>query len=996
MKQITLTIDGQGVSVPKGATVLDAIRRVGLYVPTLCHDPELKPYGACRLCIVHIEGLRGLPTSCTTPAQEGMVVQTETEEIRKVRKTIMELAIANHPSDCLVCEKNQECEFLKVARYVGVDQKSIERMRRGALDRSVDKSNPAFDFDPNKCILCGKCVRVCHELTGIGAIDFAFRGKETVVATFGAKPWSMSQCQNCGECVEHCPTGALSPKPFRLPQREVQTVCPYCGVGCSISLGVRGREIVRVRGVKENSVNQEGLCVKGRFGLDFVNHPDRLAKPLIRKQGAAKVAVGESSLPGGIRESRTVSRPELSDIFREAEWDEALDLVARELARIRDNHGPDSIGMVSSAKCTNEENYVMQKFARAVIGTNNVDHCARLCHASTVTAALAAFGSGAMSNSISDIDRADMLFVIGSNTMECHPIIGRRIKRAVRFHGAKLIVADPRMTELGEMADVCLNHFPGTDVALLNGMMRQIVDAGLHNKKFIEERCEDFEPFLESLDKYPLQYVEDITNVSADKIREAALLFGKAKRAIVFYGMGITQHTTGTDNVKAVANLLMLTGNIGRPGTGFSPLRGQNNVQGACDLGALPNVYPGYQPVTNPQVKEKFEKAWGKELSDRPGLTLTEMFQSVHEGRLKAMYIMGENPTMSEPDANHARTALANLDFLVVQDLFLTGTAEFADVVLPAASFAEKDGTFTNTERRVQLVRKAIDPPGEARVDWEITSEISRRLGYPMEYDSSADIMDEIAAVTPIYGGIHHDRLKKGGLQWPCLDRRHKGTPVLHKDRFARGRGKFHVVHDKPPAELPSRAYPLILTTGRILEHWHTGSMSHRSHILEALQPESRVELSPVDAAHLGIEDGDIVSLESRRGKVYTKVRKAARVNPGQAFMAFHWLDAPANMLTNPALDPVAKIPEYKVASVRAILEVLERAAEDNAFLTALAENPAGVLGSYDLTPEHREALLNMDFEALEKWIGPLDGRLKVWLKHRLSQEPLVEEVRVE
>lgn len=975
MKQISLSIDGSPVKVPHGSTVLDAIRKAGRYVPTLCHDPELKPYGACRLCIVQIEGVRGLPTSCTIPAQEGMVVHTETDEIRRIRKTIVELAVANHPYDCLLCRKNQECDLLEVARYVGVEKASVDRMRKGALDRVIDTSNPAFDFDPNKCILCGKCVRVCHELTGVGAIDFAFRGKDTVVATFGGRPLALSQCQNCGECVEHCPTGALSPKCPLVPEREVETICPYCGVGCSIYLGIRGRNIVRVRGAKENGVNQEGLCVKGRFGLDFVNHPDRLTKPLIRKDGAPKRAAN-----GNVRE-----------MFREAEWDEALDRIARELSRIREQASPDAIGVVSSAKCTNEENYVIQKFARAVIGTNNVDHCARLCHASTVTAALAAFGSGAMSNSISDIEHADVLFVIGSNTTECHPIIGRRIKRAVKFGGARLIVADPRVTELGEMADVCLNHFPGTDVALLNGMMRQIVDAELENKRFISERCEDYDPFRESLNEYPLSYVAEITDVPADKIRKAAMLFGKAKRAIVLYGMGITQHTTGTDNVKAVANLLLLTGNIGRRGTGFSPLRGQNNVQGACDLGALPNVFPGYQAVANQEIRERFEKAWGTSLSDKPGLTLTEMFSAIHDGRLKAMYIMGENPTMSEPDANHAKQALGKLDFLVVQDLFLTGTAEFADVILPATSFAEKDGTFTNTERRVQLVRRAIDPPGEARVDWEITAEIARRLGYPMSYASSAEIMDEIAAVTPIYGGIHHDRLAHGGLQWPCLDRKHKGTQILHKDRFARGRGKFHVLHDQPPAELPSRAYPLVLTTGRILEHWHTGSMSHRSRVLEELAPESSVELSPADAALLGIEDGDMVSLSSRRGNVYTKARKTRRVNPGQAFMAFHWLDAPANTLTNPVFDPVAKIPEYKVASVKAMLAVLERAAEDNAFLTALAENPSGVLSAYDLTPEHREALLKADFKAIEKWIGPLEERLRVWLKHRLEQENLSE-----
>jgi len=455
--------------------------------------------------------------------------------------------------------------------------------------------------------------------------------------------------------------------------------------------------------------------------------------------------------------------------------------------------------------------------------------------------------------------------------------------------------------------------------------------------------------------------------------------------------MGITQHTTGTDNAKTIANLLMLTGNLGRKGTGFSPLRGQNNVQGACDMGALPVVYPGYQRVDNPAVREKFQNGWGKNLSEKPGLTITEMVQAAYEGQLKALYVMGENPMLSEPDLNHAKEALARLELLVVQDIFLTETAQMADVILPAASFAEKDGTFTNTERRVQRVRKALDPPGEARLDWEIIAEISKRLGYPMNYQSSAEIMNEIARLTPIYGGIDHDRLNRGGLQWPCSDMKHPGTPTLHKGQFTRGRGKFHVVHDQPPAELPTSAYPILLSTGRILEHWHTGSMSHRSHVLETLVPESHVEINPADASRLGAVEGDVISLSSRRGAVQTKVRKTHRVRPGQAFMAFHWREAPANRLTNPALDPQAKIPEFKVASVKAMLTVLEMAAEDNRFLTALAENPAGVLASYDLTPEHRKALVDGDIASIEKWVGPLEERMQVWLKARLKQENISE-----
>ena len=971
MKTIRLSINQAMVSVPKGTTVLEAVRKAGIYVPTLCDDPRLKPYGACRLCIVAIDGMRGLTTSCTTPAEEGMVVHTETEEIQRVRKSIVEMTIANHPYDCLLCDKSEECQLLKVARYVGVDKTCIDGLRRGLMSKPVDISHPAFDFDPNKCILCAKCVRTCNEIVGLGAIDIAFRGSRTRISPFGSKAMAHSICQSCGECLERCPTGAIMPKHALSPEREVKTICPYCGVGCSIHLGIRGRKIVRVRGDEDSVVNQGELCVKGRFGLDFVHHPDRLVRPLIRREDAPK----------------TVIESEHSQFFREATWDEALERVTREISKSRAEYGPDAIGVLSSAKCTNEDNYLIQKLARAVLGTNNVDHCARLCHASTVAAALSAFGDGAMSNSISDIEHAEVLLVIGSNTTECHPIIGRRIKRAVRSKGSKLIVADPRVIELSELADIHLSHLPGTDVALLNGIMSCIIQEGLYDRHFVDERCEAFQPFVDFMGTLTLETVEQITGVPKESIRESAVMFGKAKSAIVLYGMGITQHTTGTDNVKTIANLLMLTGNLGRQGTGFSPLRGQNNVQGACDMGALPNVFPGYQRVDNLQVREKFEAAWGTSLSGRPGLTLVDMFHKANEGKLKALYVVGENPMLSEADLNQARGALSKLDFLVVQDLFLTETAQFADVVLPAASFAEKDGTFTNTERRVQRVRAAFEPPGEAWPDWKIIVEVARRLGYSWAYQSSAEIMDEIAQLTPIYGGVHHDRLEPRGLQWPCWNREHPGTPILHEGRFTRGQGLFHVVHDKPPAELPSGAYPILLTTGRILEHWHTGSMSHRSRVLEALVPESRVEMSPVDAARLGVEEGDEVSLSSKRGKVWTKVRKTNRVKPGQAFMPFHWRDAPANVLTNPATDPLARIPEYKVASVRAMLAVIERASEDNRFLAALIENPVGALKSYNLTPEHRAALAAGDIESIEKWVGPLDERVRLWVRSRLEKE---------
>lgn len=972
MKPVAVTIDCQRIIVPPGTTVLEASRQAGADIPTLCNDPDLKPYGACRLCIVRIEGIRGFPTSCTTPVREGMIVETHSEAIDRARRKIVEMNIANHPEDCLVCERSNSCELLRLARKLNVERTVVDRLRRRPrASKPIDISHPALRFDPDKCVLCGKCVRTCHEIAGIGAIDFAFRGDRSQISPFGAKPLSESVCRSCGECVTRCPTGALTARPFRSPEREVRTLCPYCGVGCGIVIGIQNRSIVSVRGDEHNPVNRGGLCVKGRFGIDFVHHPDRLRKPLIRRPGILRTEIQNPPL----------------DAFREAEWDEALDRVAAAIEEIRLMHSPDAIGLVSSAKCTNEDNYMVQKLARAVIGTNNVDHCARLCHASTVAAAIESFGSGAMSNSMDDVDHADVVLVIGSNTTECHPILGRKILRAVREGRLALIVADPRAIDLSESARIRIAHLPGTDVALLHGMMRHIVDCGLQNTQFIEQRCEGYETFLKSLEQYSPESVARITGVPVDTIRGAAELFGQAERAMILYGMGITQHITGTDNVKAIANLLLLTGNIGRQGTGFSPLRGQNNVQGACDMGVLPNVYPGYQSVGDPDAQAKFQKAWERPPNPNPGLTLTDMFQACHEGKIKGMYIVGENPMLSEPDLRHVEEALADLDFLVVQDLFLTETARMADVVLPAASFAEKDGTFTNTERRIQRIHRALDPPGEARGDWEILADVSSRLGYPMKYDGPAAIMEEIASLTPSYGGIRFNRLENGGLQWPCPSLDHPGTAMLHVERFTCGKGRFHAIENIPPAELPSGEYPLLLNTGRILEHWHTGSMSRRATVLNALVPEGCVEIHPEDASRFGLNQGDTVNLESKRGRIQTKVKKTRRTPPGQAFMAFHWNEAPVNMLTNAALDPTAKIPEYKVASIKVVLDVLERASRDNAFLAALGKNPAGTLKDYDLTEEHLAALSAGDIPRIEEWVGALDPRMKDWLKRRLAQE---------
>ena len=971
-ENITLSVDGQYVEASTGMTVLEAARSVGIYITTLCYDPDLNPYGACRLCVVEIESMRGLPTSCTTPVADGMVVHTETPRVNQSRRITMELIIANHHGDCLTCAKNQQCELQNIARYLDIDQEHFDQLRKGTQIIPIDHSHPAFERNLNKCILCAKCVRACHEIAGVGAIALAFRGYSAKVATSGDKPILESTCESCGECLARCPTGALVPKNEKQATREVKTICPYCGVGCSLYLGIRGNEIVSVRGDKDSPVNKGGLCVKGRFGFDFVKHPDRLTKPMIRNKGRGK----DIKVNGNFRE-----------VFREASWDEALGLVAERFEQVKTKYGPDSIGVLSSAKFTNEENYLVQKFARVVLGTNNIDHCARLCHASTVVGAIAAFGEGAMSNSFSDFAKADLLFIIGSNTTDCHPIIGRIIRQRVKLHGTKLIVADPRSIELSNLATVHLPHKPGSDVALLNAMMNVIISEGLHDSKFIEERTEGFEEFADTVKDYTPEMAAKITGVPQADIVEAAHLFASAERAAILYGMGITQHTTGTDNVKSVANLLMLTGNMGREGTGFSPLRGQNNVQGACDMGALPNVYPGYQKVDNPDVKLKFEKAWGCSLSEKPGLPVTEMTGAAHQGSIKAMYVIGENPLMSEPSLEHTRKAMENLEFLVVQDIFPTDTAVMADVILPAAVFAEKDGTFTNTERRVQKLRKAVEPLGEAKPDWEILCELARMMGYDFDYHDTEEIMEEIASVAPIYGGIYHDRLDGYGLQWPCRDREHPGTSMLHQGQFTRGRGKFHAIEYKLPAESVSEGFPLILTTGRVLEHWHTGSMSRRSMVLNNLNPNGKVDIHPDDALKLGIVEGDLVTLTSERGKLETKVHVTDKTSPGLAFMAFHWSESPVNILTNTALDPVAKIPEFKVSAIKAILSVLDRAAQDNEVFARLVDNPSEVLKEYNLTSEEHAAIVSGDIRKIESWVGKLDDRLSTWLIARLQQE---------
>jgi len=829
-----------------------------------------------------------------------MRISTESKAVRSQRKRTLELILSEHRFECGICDVDGDCKLQDYAYEYRVRDDRLPKIDFKLQSKNFTAGEKAIIYDPSKCIRCGRCVSICTEVQGIEALTLRNRSGQVVVSTGFDVPLKQSVCETCSQCISTCPTNALYERSAKFGGKlkdfnTVRTTCTYCGVGCQLDLQVHKKSgnIVRVTSEVGVVPNDGNLCVKGRFGMDFVSDTRRLTKPLIRtgERGDGK--------------------------YRQAEWGEAIELVASKLKQIKSDHGPDAIAGLSSARTTNEDNYVMQKFMRAVVGTNNVDHCARLCHASTVAGLARAFGSGAMTNSIAELDDTPLFFVIGSNTTECHPVIGIKIRQAVRSGRSKLIVADPRRISLTDIADIHMQQRSGSDVALINAMMHVILQEKLADYDFIKERTEGFESIKDEIDKATPEWAEPITGVPAETIRRAARMYATAESAAIIYSMGITQHACGTDNVLVLANLAMVTGNVGRKNAGVNPLRGQNNVQGACDLGALPNVYNGYQKVDDPKVQEKFEKAWRVKLDNKPGLTVVEMMNGVEEGTMKGLYVMGENPALSDPDINHVIESLKKIDFLVVQDIFMTETAELADVVLPAYSFAEKDGTFTNTERRVQRLRKATTPPGEAKEDWDILCNLATAMGYPMDYCGAQEIMEEINRLTPSYGGITYRRIDQVGLQWPCPDESHPGTPFLHSGTFARGLGKFHPAGFIPPQEVPDDDYPLTLTTGRQLEHWHTGTMTRKSVVLDDRVPHGVLEINPHDADRLGISDGDNVQVASRRGEVIVPARVGDKTAAGTVFLAFHFAEHPANALTIAALDPVAKIPEFKACAVR-------------------------------------------------------------------------------
>ncbi|MBK7664017.1 MAG: formate dehydrogenase subunit alpha [Sterolibacteriaceae bacterium] len=898
---IEFSLDGHKLRAVPGETILQSAERHGIEIPHLCYKEGYRPDGNCRACVVEIEGERVLAPSCCRAPTPGMEVRAASERARHSQKMVLELLNADMPGQT----RKLDSELDYWAARLEMNAPRFPSRTQPA----ADVSHPAMAVNLDACIQCSRCVRACREEQNNDVIGYAYRGAHSKIVFDLDDPMGASTCVACGECVQACPTGALMPSGkvgLEVADKLVDSVCPYCGVGCQLTYHVKDNRILQVSG-RDGPANQSRLCVKGRFGFDYAHHPHRLTRPLIRKPGVRK------------SKDFSVDPDNWREVFREATWDEALDLAAGSLRRIRDEIGVHALAGFGSAKGSNEEAYLFQKLVRTGFGSNNVDHCTRLCHASSVAALLEGLGSGAVSNPVRDVELADVIFIIGANPTVNHPVAATWIKNAVHA-GARLVIADPRRSELARFATHFLQFKPDTDVALLNAMMHVIVDEGLVDEVFVADRTSGFDQIRRNVEAFSPQAMAPICGIDAETIRTVARLYAKSRGSIILWGMGISQHVHGTDNARCLIALAMMTGQIGRPGSGLHPLRGQNNVQGASDAGLIPMVFPDYQRVDNTEIRHKFEQLWGATLDPKPGLTVVEIIDATFAGIIKGMYIMGENPAMSDPDADHAREALAMLDCLVVQDIFLTETAYLADVVLPASAFPEKTGTFTNTDRTVQLGLKALDCPGEAREDLWIIEQMAERLGLDWHYQAVSDVFDEMRKAMPSIAGITWQRLlAEDAVTYPCEHEGDPGQAVVFTDSFptADGRGRFVPAQLISADEQPDEAYPMVLITGRQLEHWHTGSMTRRSHVLDNIEPFAVATMNPADLARIGVKAGDTVTVASRRGEIVLHARQDGGTLEGAVFIPFCYYEAAVNRLTNPALDPFGKIPEFKYCAVR-------------------------------------------------------------------------------
>ena len=904
INKIAFDLNGKSVEAYEGETILQAAKREGVEIPHLCYTEGMRTDGNCRACVVEVDGERVLAPSCCRFPAEGMKVTSDSERAQKSQKMVLELLLSDMP-DQGDSPYTLESELDTWAKKLSVSKPRFDQRDQPACDIT----HPAIAVNLDACIQCNRCVRACRDEQGNDVIGYAHRGSHSKIVFDLDDPMGDSTCVACGECVQACPTGALMPAnevALIEADKTVDSTCPYCGVGCLIKYHVKDNEILYTEGREEGPANKGRLCVKGRYGFDYIHNPLRLTKPLIRREGVEKT-------------TELLDPADLDKVFREATWEEALDFAAGGLVKIRDEDGPKALAGLGSAKGSNEEAYLFQKLVRTGFRSNNVDHCTRLCHASSVAALLECLGSGAVSNPVEDVALAEVIILIGANPTVNHPVGASFIKNATK-NGTKLIVMDPRRNAIAPYASHYLQFRPDTDVALLNSIMHTIIDEGLQNDNYIEKYTESYEKLKKHLEHYPAEKVAPICGVDAETIKEVARLYATSKGSMILWGMGISQHIHGTDNARCLISLALLTGQIGRPGSGLHPLRGQNNVQGASDVGLIPMVYPDYQPVTNPVIRAKFERLWNTELDHENGLTTVEMVHAAHDGAVKGMYIEGENPAMSDPNQNHAREAFTRLDHMVVQDIFLTETAGFADVILPASAFYEKSGTFSNTDRRVQMGRQVVDPPGEARQDLEIIQEIANRMGLNWNYSGPKDVFNEMRLCMQSIAGMTYDRLDEvESLTYPLEREGDPGTPVIFTDGFPTksGKGLFVPATYTQADELPDNEFPLIFITGRQLEHWHTGSMTRHASKLDAIEPDPVISVHPEDLESLGCEAGELVTIESRRGIITAFARSDIGIQQGTVFMAFCYNEASANLLTTDALDPFGKIPEFKFCAAR-------------------------------------------------------------------------------